>query len=582
MRLRIAYAALIGLLLVRAAATFLPSPWLWGLDSLTDRSTWLRVLGIVLFAVVLLPPVARRSAFLACRLSRSRAATASLGALLLGVLLLLGSRNILLGDTQTYLAALEKGVRVAGGAHREPLAQGIVRAVHAHVSAPLGLSAHATFSALGVLFGAIYLAASARLIRLGPSGPSRSDEGDAARLLVLSAVVTGGVLQLYSGYAEYYGVGVALFLVFAALALERLEGRREPAGGLSSGRAWLVAAAYALAIVAHAQIIFAAPAFLYLLWRVDRSGRRREAAFALLLLPILTLLALAILRYPFGDLVREARRGGSFLPPLGQWTSRTAYGIDSPLHLLEVLNVLLLVVPVLPALLALYRRPEAPRGTFLSVLAIGPALFLLAANPQLGFVRDWDVFAIPALAIGVWAAFGAAETLRDSRQGRAGRDALAGALLLTGLLHAGFWIDSNHRPGPAQARIRRVASEPRLFGRESGAETWRFLLTTDVQAGHQEAAIDDALHAIRSDPQDRISYRMAAGLEMSRSARNGEDVATGLARYADEVARAGGLPAFAHHGAALAAVLAGRDDLAFEEGRRMVASEPLSLIHISE
>lgn len=563
MQLRVAYALLWAVLALRAGATLFPSSWLWGLDSLADRGPALKAIGLLLFAASAIPAVGR--ALLRplspppARAATMLSAGAGIG-IFLGVLILLRSGNPLLGDAQTYLSAIDKGVRSAGAAHREPLSQAVVIGFHRLVSAPLGWSSHASFVVLEAALGVGFLLLAHRLSVALADSP-------AARALAFGVIALGGGLHLFAGYPEFYGFGLTAFLLFAWLGARSLAGDSPVA---------LAALAFVLAALCHAQALFAAPAIGYLLIKGWLDGRRRDALLGIVSIPAVGLLALILLRYPFGDLAGEAAREGAFLPPLGRWTARTAYGLYSPVHLADLANALLLAAPGLPVALALAWRAKAGtdaiarrRAVFLACLAAGPALFALVANPQLGMARDWDIFVLPAVAIAIWSAAVAAGGFARPSPGHRG---LAGVLLLTGLLHSFFWIDANHRPAPSHERMSRVARNQALFGKRSLAETWRYIGSTEMAAGREGEAAASYLRAIRSDPDERMNYRFLASIRVARSVREGGSVEAGLAAYHGELSEGESRPAYAHLGGVIAALAARRLDLAMAEGDEMIAA----------
>ena len=565
-RERVSFALLGALFLLRLLATLRPTSWMWGLDSLADRSPALRLVGLALFAAVLAPPVGAAIVRALARAGRAlpgRILFASTCVATLAVLWMLRSRNLMLGDAQTYISTIEKGMRAAGGAHREPLSQVIVTQFHALVGGALGLGGQGSFTATELILAVCALAVCVRLARrIAPT-----IEG---RLIVFAAILLGGALQLFSGYAEFYGFAVTAVLFFALLGVRQID----EGGGLLAP-----ALAFTLACLSHAQALFAAPTLVYLIMIGWKEGRRRDAVLAAAAVPIAVLIGLVLLRYPFAEIGREATRPGSFLPPFGAFTKRTAYGAFAPAHLAEILNAAILVAPALPAAIALgISRPQrgnrSRRATFLALLAVGPILFALVANPQLGMVRDWDIFALPVTVAALWAAAAGATRLPHLRP-RRGAPAIAGAILATTLLHTIFWMSANHDPDPARERMRRVAANASFFGTQSLGEIWRYIGSADVGAGVLERAAASYRTAIASDPDDRMSYRMLAGIEIRRATDAGKGVEEGLAAYhalldAGKAERR----AYAFLGGAIAATTSKREDLALREARAMIETEP--------
>lgn len=556
---------------------------MWGLDSLADCHPAVRIAGLVLFGIAILPPVGGRIVRGLAWIGRSvpdrlSFAGGSAGALLL--LWAMRSRNMMLGDAQTYVSTIEKGMRAAGGAHREPLAQAIVTGFHSLFGSAIGIGGQGSFAAVEIL-----LAVAAAWIGVLLARRIAIDTG--GRILVFAAILLGGGLQLFSGYPEFYGFSLVAILLFALLGVRWCD---------EGGSLIPSALAFVLAGLMHAQAIFAAPAVVYLVIRGWRDGRRRDAFMAATVVPAAAAAGLVLLRYPFGEIGREASRAASFLPPLGAMTGRTAYGAFSPAHAIELLNVAILITPALFPLIALAllrhgtgdRAPgsrldppspesRARRGIFLGLLAIGPILFALFANPQLGMVRDWDIFALPLTVVSLW---GASRAVRARTMGGHGTSAVAGMVFATSLLHSFFWLQANHSPELSRERIERVAANASLFGPQSLGETWRYIGSSDAAAGRLERASRSYRAAIAADPDDRMGYRMLAGIEITRAVGQGKGVDEGIAAYHTlleaRTPEAGGRPrpAYAHYGGAIAAVVSGREDIALREAKEMIAEEP--------
>jgi hypothetical protein len=558
-KVRGALIVLAVVLAARAIATLHPSPWLWGLDSLADRSLALRIVGLALFTIALIPAVGDRAirvlGGIEARTPR-RAALALAGLTGLALLWIFRSNNILLGDTQTYVSAIEKGVRSAGGAHREPLPQAILTGGYRLLGGSSGLGARDLFTAAELLLGAAFFALTAGIA-------ARIGDRTRDRIFVFALLALGGGLQLLSGYPEYYGFAVVAALLFALAGIHRCD---------RGGSLLPAVLAFVLAGLCHAQMIFALPAVAFLLVSAWRRGERRNAVLMTVLLPAAAFLALLALQYPFGEIPREAARAGSLLPPIGGDTSRTAYGVFSPSHLIELLNVALLVSPALPAAVVLGLRnpdPRRERGVFLSLLAAGPILFALLANPQLGMVRDWDIFVLPATLASLWVAPHAIHALRAD-----GGRALAGAILLSGMLHGIFWIGANHDAAASRARIRRVAQCEQLFGPQSLGEVWRYIGFAELSGGFRDRAAESYRNAIAADPDERMNYRFLAGLSIEAALGAGKGAGAGIESFHASLAGGRQRPAYTHWGGAVAAYIAGNPELAITEARAMLIVEP--------
>lgn len=559
--MRLALAILIVLLGLRLLATFQPTPWLWGLDSLADRPRVVQILGVALFAIALIPIAGRAVIAALERISRSLPKWFLLIIGLLGTIAFLWalrSRNILLGDTLLYVSMIDRGVQAAGGAHREPLAQAIVIGFHNGFGKSIGWGATGTFTLVGLILGSVFVGVAARLT----GTLSRSTT---TRAVLFSALALGGVLQLFAGYAEFYSFAVVGAVGFAWTGLRAIEDSK-----------WTIPAAlcFAFAALSHAQVLFAAPAILYLLFILWKEKKHLQLLIIVVGIPLATLGILTLLRYPFAELAQEASRGGNLLPPVGRVMERTAYSAISFHHLCDLANVALLVSPVLPILLFLGLRPSRlPRKTerFFGALAIGPLLFAMFANPQLGMIRDWDILVLPVSLGVLWIAARAVARIDGKRRAE---QALAGAVLLTCLAHMTFWVSANHDPTASRERIRRVAAEADFFGSASLSEVWRYIGGAERADGALERSIESFTNSVRAYPKKRMPYRLLALSLLEQAGRRGEPLDAGLRRYHQLIDQGNSRKSYAHHGACFAALTAGRSDLAYLEARKMVQAEP--------
>lgn len=581
-----AAGVLLVLLCLRFWATLAPTSWLWGLDALADLPVILRWAGLALFAACLVPRVGTLVMGGIALVFRHRRAAVIAAVLGFGaVLALLPTRHALHGDAQVLLSTIEKGLHAAGAAHREPLAQWIVTHTHRFLVAPLGGDPSLAFRLVGLFCGVAYLALALAIA-------ARLADSVRGRTVVAASVVATGVWPLFSGHAELYGVALVPLLLFALTGLRWIDGR----GGLIE-----VGVAFALAGLCHAQIAFAAPALLLLAGTHWKRGGKVRALAALGVVPILVLIGLLLMDYPFRDLGREVGRTGVFLPPLSKPDGRTAYSIYSWVHAVDFVNVSLLLAPLLwillPASLTHRRGGGNPslKTRFLAAMAIGPLLFAFAAGPALGMVRDWDLYSIAFVAASLWVAARAVRVFelpgelgRDSsarglqrghlftaRDGHSA-DAMVGALSLFALCHAFAWLVANHDVTAAENRLERVVQNEALFGPKSRSEIWRYLASSHVRAGRGSEAAHAYLEAIQADPKETIPYRQLASLVIQGAEARGRPAAEGLAAYHDAVRQGVHGEGEAHLGGLLAAVQAGDEGLAVQEGRALLAIEPNS------
>ncbi|NNE42810.1 MAG: tetratricopeptide repeat protein, partial [Gemmatimonadetes bacterium] len=375
----------------------------------------------------------------------------------------------------------------------------------------------ATFRWLSGVAGVLYLLIAVGVAwRLG---------GDAAgRGIWLALLLTGGFLQLFAGYAEFYAPLFPLLLLYLAAAWTARRGDLRTLLG--------AAAVLGVLVALHLATVSVAPSLLVVAWlgAAAGSGTARRAGRALLAAGVTAAVAgglFVLLGFDVLEYIRtpeEAHR----LPLLGELTFRHTYLLLDPRHFLDAAWQVLLVAPAAALVLAAAGAERigggrAVRGTgdtagraFLAAAVLFPVAFTFIANPEVGPFRDWDAFAFAGLPL----SFAAAIVLGAAAKGRkAGGDTGAArgpqtrgdrALLFGGvaLLHSVTWIGVNHQPAAAETRFKTllescpVSQHGRAYGWES--------LGTHLAPSRPDDACDAFENAIRHAP-DNPRYWNNAG-----------------------------------------------------------------------
>jgi tetratricopeptide (TPR) repeat protein len=197
----------------------------------------------------------------------------------------------------------------------------------------------------------------------------------------------------------------------------------------------------------------------------------------------------------------------SVAPLTGELGFRHNWHLLSAAHASDVLNQILLVTPA--ALLALpllirSRRDErvadpatSPTDRFLAAAAAVPVAFALIANPEVGAFRDWDVFALPGLALNAWVAARVA-----SAGGARQRSVSAAAIVVSACaLHTIAWTSLNADSARAERRFERLL-ETATLSRHARSYGWESLGSLRRDRGDAEAAAEAwdlaARHAVRN------------------------------------------------------------------------------------
>ena len=290
---------------------------------------------------------------------------------------------------------------------REPLSPTVFLLAQRAVGDALGWGPMHTIRVVNTLVGALGVVALIGLARriAGPStGP---------RLAATAALLGCGAIQLFAGYIENYTLPTVCMLgslVYALDALDAPDGR--------SGRPGLSTAfgLWTLACMFHLSGIVFLPAMLWLLWHA-RGPRSRALATALrlsavTLLPAGVLLGL-MLHFGYHRAEESGFGGGDgrMFVPLVAREGMSQYLFLRPQHLLALANQQLLVAPLGIVLLAagtvgalfrgrwrLWRDAPPTSGLglsalfFLGLVATGFLTLTVIWNPDLGALRDWDLF----------------------------------------------------------------------------------------------------------------------------------------------------------------------------------------------
>ncbi len=391
--------------------SFNPQWHFWGVDYLITFPAWLRVMLAVVLAASMIPALAR------VLLKPGDAVGADPGrkydtltllwiSLLFAGFVLLSSNSHYLGDGYHLLERM----KTIPSNSFEPLEH----LLHQSILMVFGKSEETILLSYR---GAAYFSGVLLLIGLRRFTSSRFD------FLMTSVCLLGfGVVQFFFGYVERYSFG------FVFLCLYLLSARH----GLEEGKLhWYTPAFLVLAMGFHMACGALAPSVIYLVHQRYHSWKLTG--------PCLALLALAFAAAVFH--AAEFRSLDKILLPLVP-ISDNPYAILTLPHIKDLLNVALLCHPlifvVLPLLLL---RRIAFSGLYLIALA-GAMLFVVAVDPILTAIRDWDLLSLSAApifaaAVAILCSWRKADILSTRH--------LFWPLLIFAVIHSGSWVWQNSK-----------------------------------------------------------------------------------------------------------------------------------------
>lgn len=496
------------LALARAVTPPLPGMWWWGLNTgrfLPAGPAWaLWLLG----SMALLPPVGRllaRGAEWAGHLLADRPLFGYLGWAVLGGALAWSIPDQLfhVGD---YLMRL--GTVMSSTPPERVFPQALGLDIGLHYGLINWLTAHGLPDANQAerIVGALEAAGLGLLaVAYARSLALRGVAADTVATLVLF----GGTLGLFTGY----GKGLReMVLVVTALAVFGVQVARTGRGLLP------FTLALALGLLLHRSALFLLPAGgLVLAWTLrpaalsaTGSGQPNPAApprgaWALFVLP---LAALAVNAPRLWKIITET--DVMHLKPVGADQGGVLGSFLSPVHLADLLNVVVLLAPtalLIPALLAARVAPLRARAAlFLGALALPLLGLLLFVHPRQGIFRDWDVFGGPAQALTLVAAWLLGEALRD----RPARQAWIGtAVAMAAVAGTLTWLLVQHEFTGGMARVRAFAREAPPRPKEEQMMSWEYLGVRYRGLKNLPAAEQAYQEAARVAPIGRILFMLA-------------------------------------------------------------------------
>ena len=444
---------------------------MWGVDLLRYSPGWLSYVFTIAAIAILFPAVSTalysglsRIKFDPWRSTRSAALTvAGLGLLALVLFINFRSAIHLLGDGYLYVRELDaESWETVSRSDRAPLTFWIIRQIHWFGRSVWG-SAEITYRIVSISSGALYIFFA--FIFSGRMAANRME-----RSIVLVFILTAGFLELFFGYVENYAPLFPGMLIYILLGIKTLQ---------DETRTIAFAVTLGFLLTLHFVMILFVPSFLYVLWR--RYGKSandsphalwRSGLLNLGVVPATALMVLLVIGIDPVSIIDLLGRS-HLLPLISTPDFYQPYNLLSLWHLSDFLNQLFLAAPAAGMLFltlapGLWRRDSTSQ--FLLWVALVPVLFMLVANPEIGAFRDWDVLAIPALPLTVWAARLLVTHLGDRRS----LFRIGYVVSLACVLHLGTWVCANSNAERTRTRFEELLQR-NVLSRHARSYGWETL-----------------------------------------------------------------------------------------------------------
>ncbi|MCE2440266.1 MAG: tetratricopeptide repeat protein [Candidatus Latescibacteria bacterium] len=485
---RPAIIAAVFLLLHMIPLVWRPNPS-WGVDFLYYMPAPVQVAFVLLAVLLFVPRIQRLCRTCATSLpfalwgeGRRVWLTRTLVVLIaLAGFFLLSTARHFLGDGYPLLEKLDAGIW--SESHRAPLSWALILALH-DIGQPHWETAENTYRfysyASGVLYVLLTFPVAAAI------GKTNRDKS-----IVFAFLLTAGYIQLFFGYVEHYPVFMPTLLLYLLAGLHAVKQR---------ATLFVPACVLGLLIALHQAFTVFGPSLVFLAYRAVRQRQDARPAWkdvltnigALCCVPVTAALFVFISGIGFDAYI--SRLGGrNFLPLFSEPGYLSQYRILSLAHVLDFFNLQLLAAPAVCLSLFLVRRKSFTGQPFLTLCAVVPLFFTFLANPEIGAFRDWDVMALPALPLTLWAASALLQGMRHRE------DLFRGAFMIcgAGALHGVLWIGLNANAGTAEDRF--VDQLDRLKGGAS-VNGWLTMGRFHGQQGNRAAAHEAFRRSIEADP----------------------------------------------------------------------------------
>ena len=299
----------------------------------------------------------------------------------LALFVLLRQQVFLLGDGLLRIRELEQGKLFTAA---EPLDSLIHSFTYKFLNPLFGIDGTDTYAYISMFCGVLAIIGLAYYI-------NRIFVKQSHKWFLLLLIFSSGISRLFYGYVESYSILAAALLLFfiSSVSMHR------------DNKIRIMPAVYlALSVMLHPVALVFFPALIYLYLNIKSNNKTilKIAGIALpLVLPVIMLIILSLSGISLSVYTEMVSGTGLLLPLTGE------YGIFSFWHFTDILNFIFMTVPAIIILpFIIYNFNKKHFGTVEVFLLISIAcgfIFLFSFKPELGFSRDWDLFAFTSIPV---------------------------------------------------------------------------------------------------------------------------------------------------------------------------------------
>ncbi|MCK5742297.1 MAG: hypothetical protein KAH48_08765, partial [Chlorobi bacterium] len=480
-------------LLLHFISALSPDPRLWGVDS------WSYLPGVFsyLFLVAgLLPLVPKINDGIRSIFDKISDAVVKIPFLILtlifGVLLYTFSEEAFLsGDGLLRIRNMTAGSYIIAA---EPLETFLHQIIYDLVNSIISVSSESVYRFISILTGMLTFYLSAGYIK-----DLFSDQKH--RNFMAMMLLTSGAVMLFFGYVETYSINAGVLIIYFLSTSKMLVNRKF---------SYIPMITISFAVFLHTSSFVFLPTAMFAYYSLRKETEFSSTGIIRLIsifiaFALFTIFAVYISNYPFTKLLSDLTSESHILPLFG---NDQTYGIFSPAHLIDLINLLFLTAPIVIALpVILIKLPGVGFTSELKFLGISSLLalfFIIIIKSDLGMARDWDLFALAAYPITIFSVT-ALIKIYDKSVYR-----VALPLFVICLVHTAPWILLNSSGNLAVERAERLAESSHWTG-HSKAILFDAVANEHYKNNQPGKALELSIKAYNNERDDRFLFNIANG-----------------------------------------------------------------------